>query len=67
MKLPEHIPLGLVACHATGANHHPVYNVDTQSIECMDCEQPITRHELPATDGPVDLWLSETTIQEDPV
>jgi hypothetical protein len=58
----------MAVCGDTGANHTPVYNVADNHAECIDCELPITQWNIyiPERDDTVDLWLSETTIVEEP-
>jgi hypothetical protein len=64
----DRMPIGMASCMKTGANHSPVMNMDSQRVECMDCEIPIEEWNIfiPERNDTVALWLSNYTIPEEP-
>ncbi|HET6915005.1 MAG TPA: hypothetical protein VFH56_02835 [Acidimicrobiales bacterium] len=62
------VPIGMARCVKTGASHEPVFDVDNERLACFDCYLPISQWNvhLPERDDTITLWLSQTTIYEDP-
>lgn len=63
----DRMPVGMALCR-TGANHTPVFNTSNADVECMDCELPISEWSIyiPERANTVTIWLSDTTIYEEP-
>lgn len=64
----DRLPIGMATCLVVqGTNHTPVLNVDTQTVECVDCSLEIVEWSIyiPERDENVSLWLSQTTITEE--